>query len=638
MTEQEEQFELVGEALVARQEWEKGLQKFESQRFAHDRSMVNDDPWTNASNYREKLADFLIETKKAFYSQIIFASENLANFKALTPANYSYCDQIAPYFDQVIKECTRWESENVFTLDSGLQDGEGFMRIGYDMDKQVPVFKWTENLMIIQPADATYFEDNEWYVEVIHLSKAAAKRRFGKLPGFENLMKLADREDGANDENDQVARLLERYNRRGINLSGNTGKMVFWQLTRTDDKGRKRLKTLSPDDPKFDFQDDRKYPYFEPDGSSSLMHEQFRREWTTPNQHSSRGIPELIEDEEFLATALRRFKHNIMSLVLNPVFTTPSGQPPGSTNNFSMLPGSFLPGGAEPVQWGQPPVSIDDELNQVKSNAERRMGSYDQTLGNAANRQDSRTAREIGFVQSIQQLSVNYETTPWKKFCRGCYRKAWHRMVQFKPKSLTFFINNSIQSLPPDALNGDYMIDVSWSGDNINKEYNGQKAQALFNESLKLQVPQVIEQTWKNLVEHFAPGKAQRFEINSGIEQADMIERIGNEIDTMVSIGFPVRPKQDIDHYAAVLRTMQFIQAQQIKGKEIDPKSMNLLSQYMAAHRDMLAKTNPQKRKLLDNQLNELEMHMQQPQTPQGQQMPVDQSQAQPPSNVIPVR
>lgn len=607
-------YEMISEALFQRKDWEQMLAKFEAQRNGDDRPVTNNDPWPDSSNYRYKLADMMMEQKKSVYSQIIYSSEHFAVFKALTPANLPHAENLAPYFDHIVKEHTNFEIYLVMDLDAGLQDGGSFMKITWDPENQVPLVKWIENLCMIFPSTCGFADESPWCAEVIHLSKREAHKKFGNLPGLDDLFKMSLSDEASDSLSDSVARERERYNRTGINLSGKGGKrLVIWEFHYEDEEGNKRIRTISPDDPKFDFKDDRAYPFYcERQGKryTKWMYEHFRREWKTPNLYSSRGLPQVIEEEEFLLTALERMKHNWMTLAQMPIFQSATGQPPGSTNNISMMPGMILPNGIQPVTWGAPPMSFDQQSEHVREIAERRMAVPDSGIGRSNTMNDSRTAREVSLMASIQQMAVNYESTPWKKHIRAVLRQMWERIVQYKPESLNFFIAKSIQSLPPDALNGDYLIDVSWSGDNINKEYLGQKAMALWTESLKTGNPRVINETWKNLVEHAAPGQAQRFDLNPQLAAQDMGERIAQELDTIVSIGFPVRPKEDVDHYQAVLMTMQFIQAQEAKGIQLPPQSMNLLSQYMAAHRQMLAKTNPEQRKQLDQQLTEMDQAM----------------------------
>jgi hypothetical protein len=626
----EKYFESIGDALVARSEWEKKLAKFEAQRYTQDRDEVNNDPFPNASNIRYPLADMIMGQKKAVYSQIVYSSESLANFKPLTPANIPFANNLAPYFSGIIKERTNWEEEKDFALDSGLQDGESYCKITYDVDEEVPVVKWVENLMMILPPNAGLFHDSPWACEIIHLSEDQARKRWGQLPGFEELLKGALSDEGYENQGDSAQRLQERYSRAGITTScGNGSRFVVWEFHYEDADGNKRIRTLSPDKPSFDFQDDREYPYKNHKGKSRWMYEQFRREWTNPGQHSSRGIPEIVEEFEFLLSASWRFKHNVMSMTQTPVFQTESGLPPGSTNNISLTLGSCLPAGVTPVQWPAPAISFDEEMAKTRDIVERYVASPDTGIGRG-NTLNARTAREVSLISSLQQMSVNYETTPWKKFVRNCYRQAWERIVQYKPKSLEFFINGTIQSLPPDSINGDYMIDVSWSGDNIDKEYLAQKAFSLWQAGLNNPVFNQVELA-KNMLEYMVPGQVQRFLANPQLQQADMVERIANELDTMVSTGFPVRPKEDVDHYMAVVIAMQFLQSKDTKGQPVDSQSLNLINQYMAAHRDMLAKTNPQQRKQLDAELSQMQhaMDEKQRQAQLAQVAPVAQGQPQ---------
>lgn len=621
----EEFFEIAHDALVGRLEYEKRLSKYERQRYALDRPRINNEPWNNASNIRYPLADMIIEQKKAFYSQIIYASQYLATFKALSPGNMEYANLCEPYFHHIIDERTDFYRQAIYALDSGLQDGNSYIKTLWDFNKQVPIFKRIENLLVILPQTTAHIEDAPWFIEVIHMSEDEARKRFGQLPDFEALLKRSMSSENAKHMNDVIGRQRERYMRRGINLSGENKTFVLWELHYSseykDGTGRdrtKRLRTICPDDPKFDFQDDREYPFINTDGSENWMVEHFRREYLLPDCYSSRGVPEIVQEYEYLLSAVWRMKHNAMTLMGQPVFTAPSGLPTGSTNNISLIPGSILPGNLAPVQWPTLPFSWDQEMLNTRSVAERRMSVPDVALGRsdvlAANGQ--RTARETSFIEGLQNLSVNYETQPWKKFIRSVLRQGWQRISQFKPQSLSFYIENTIKQLPQEAMNGDYYIDLSWSVDNINPEFKLQKAQALWQFSINNPVANVQE-AWKNLVDHLAPGQSQRFSANPEALQADAVEAVANEIDTMVSTGFPVRPKQQTDHYLAVVTTMQYIQAQQHTGMPIRPDRLNLLNSYMIAHREMLKQSNPQQYQLLSQHLNELDMAQKQQQAMQ---------------------
>ena len=638
-------YEKVSEALVDRQDYEKRLAKFEHQRFGKDRPRTNNDPWPNASNYRRKKSDEIIEQKKAFYSQIIHSSQYIANFKALIPQNLEFANLNEAYYDYIVKEKTEFERAMIYALDKGLQDGTSFVKITWDIDNQIPVFKWIENLMIIVPPKTLHLEDSPWIVHVVQLSEKEAKARYGNLPGFDNFLKGALSTDEDSELiNDTVQRERERYERRGINVSGKQS-LTLWEYHYSQG-GKKRMKTISPDEPSFDFQDDQEYPYVDSDGKQRWMFEHFRREWLSPDIYSSRGVPEIVWEEEFLVTAIERMKHNFMTLTCQPIFTAPNGLPPGSNNNISFIPGSVLPGNLVPLQWPAPPIAWDKETLNVESIVDRRMVTNNAAAGPNTlytGGDGNKTARQVSFEASLQTLSVNYETTPWKKFLRSVLRQGWQRVAQFKPQSLTFYLNNTLKQLPVEALNGDFNIVLSWSVDNINKEFNLQQAFALWQASIQNPYANPQE-AWKNYTDQLAPGQGQRFQANTEELQADAVESIAKELDTMVSTGFPVRPKQNIDHYLAVVTTMQFIQAQQQMGMPIHPQRLPLLQQYMAAHRQLLAKTDPEKYKLLNQQLSELDIAQRQQMAQQAQQQQLQnqivgaQAQQQAASNQMPAQ
>lgn len=626
-------YELFHDDLEDRQEFERRLGKFEHQRFGKDRPRVNNDPWPNASNYRRKKSDEIIEQKKAFYSQVIHSSQYIANFKALIPQNLDFADLNEAYFDYQTKEKTDFERQSVYCLDKGLQDGTSYMKITYDLNKGIPVYKWIENLMIIVPSRTLQLEDATRIAHVIQMSEKEAKKRFGHLPKFDQLLKSAmtTSTDEGQMVNDTVNRERDRYERRGINVSARN-MFVVWEIHYQDESNPnlKRMRTICPDDPDFDFLDDREYPYTDSDGVQRYMFEQFRREWLSPDIYSSRGIPEIVWEEEFLLTAVARMKHNTMTLVNMPVFTSDVSLPPGSTNNFSCIPGSFLPNNMQPIQFPSPPISWDQETQNVESIVDRRMtsanaSSTDNTIytGGTGNK----TARQVSYEAGVQTLAVNYETMPWKKFMRSVLRQGWQRTAQFKPQSLTFYMQNTLRQLPVEALNGEFDIVLSWSVDNINKEFNIQQSRMLWQDSLQMRAPQLIEKTWKNYVNQMVPGSGGEYEIDPEALQQDAVEEVANEIDIMVSTGFPVRPKESIDPYTAVTTTMQYIQAEQHRGQPVPQDRLYLLTGYMQAYREQLKKTNPQQYQQLMEELNALDIQNRQQQAINAQNLQALQNQ-----------
>lgn len=619
-------FEIIDKSLTDRKEFELKIARYNFQRFGRDRAKTNNRPWPNASNYRRKKSDEVIEQKKAFFSQLIHQSQFIANFKAMVPQNAQYAELAEVYFDYVIKELTDFEREMIYCLDAGCESGFAYCQVYWEEEDQIPVFKKIDPLYLILPSRSLHLEDCAWIVNVIQMTKEEAMDRYGHLPDFKQLLARSMSADTSSPSNDGANLDNDRYERKGINAS-TSNKFVVWDIHYMDPNNKKTLKrqrTMCPDDRNFDFKDDRAYPYTRADGKQEYMFKQFRREWTTPDIYSSRGIPEICWEEEVMLTSLARLKHNYMSFVVNPAFTSPNGLSTTTTGNIPFGPGYVLPGDLQPVQFPPPPISMDQETQNIESIVDRRLNSTSSSVQPNtiySGGEGNKTAREISYKASLQTLAVNYETMSWKKFVRECLRYAWELIIQpdHKTESLQFYIQNTLQELPPEALNGDYNLVLSWSVDNINKEFNIGQSRQLWMDSMQMKQPQLAFNTWNAYADQAAPGQGEEFHVNPELMQADMIETVGKEITQMMVTGFPVRPKESVDHYLAVAETIHFIQKEAQAGVQIPQDRLQVLNQYIAAHKDMLKKTNPEQWQQLMGQLNQMDMAMRQQQMAQQQ-------------------
>lgn len=620
-------FDIIDKSFTDSRDFEMKIAKFEYQRFGRDRAKQNNKPWPNASNYRRKKADEVIEQKKAFYSQLIHQSQFVANFKALIPQNEQYAELAEAYFDYIIKEETTFDREFIYALDAGLESGFAFMQVMWDEEKQFPIFKKIDNLYLRFPSKSLHLEDCAWIVNVIQMTREEAKERYGKLPGFSQLLAKSTSSDSSPPKNDSSGLEQDRYERKGINAS-TVNKFVVWDIHYKDPNNPKKLKrqrTMCPDDKDFDFQDDTAYPYTKADGTQEYMFKQYRREWTTPDLYSSRGVPEILWEEEVMLTSLARLKHNYMSYSVNPSFSSPTGITTTSTQNISFGCGTVLPDGLVPIEFPPPPIAIDGESQNIESIVDRRLNTSSASVQPNtiySGGEGNKTAREISYKASLQTLATNYETMSWKKFIRECLRYAWELMIQpdHKNQTLQFYMKNTLQELPPDSFNGGYNIVLSWSVDNINKEFNIQQARQLWQDAMMMRDPVLAQNTWNAYSDQAAPGQGEKFHINPEGMQADMMETIGKELAEMLVTGFPVRPKESVDHYLAVAKTIQFIQNENQRGTPIPQDRIELLNQYIAAHKDMLKKSNPEQWQQLMQQLNQIDAATKQQQMQQSLQ------------------
>lgn len=606
--------EKVNRALNDRVRWEQKLARCHLQRFCLDRPTIQNHPWPKASNVRYPLSDTLIAQKVPFVYRVFYSSENLPFFKAMKGQNVPYAAKTASYYDFLIKQKTELEEELLYQLNSRYQDGEHFIKVMWDIEKQVPTFEHVDNLFIITPSSTQKIEDAEWIVHVIQMTELEMKKKFKDVPGIEDFIKKV--KDITADKNDQLQREQTEYEREGINRSIQDGSIVLHECHYQDDNGIKRIKTMSPDDCDFDFQDDKEYPYgpvnelgIVDSSKSRWMIFHGRLEVTDKRLHSSRGICELVQEGEYSLTAMQRAKHNAMTLYNAPMYSAPNGIP-GSSQNWQQTPGEILPFALQIVQQGQPPISWDIEMNQTRAIWERRVATPDFGLGKANTQNDSRTATEIKAIGGQQGLNVEMEVGLLKKFLNDVLRYGWSLVVQFKPKSLEFYFQDQLETLPMEALNNDYIITCSGSAESVNREYMAQKAIAL-RQTLMGDPSANMEELTKNVIERLEPDQVTRFFQSTGLSNMRAQRRAVDDLVVMMA-GFPVQADPSDNHIVSAMTDLQFLDAAKQKGTPLTPQQVNLISQNLAQHREALKKTNKPAYEQLNQALNQIDMHNQQ--------------------------
>jgi hypothetical protein len=608
--------------LSDRKDFEGKLTKFHLQRFCLNRATVNNTPWPRASNVRYPLSDMIIDQKKPFFAEVLYESETLPSFTALSKANMAYATGCGAYLDYIIKQKTDFEEEILYLSDNLLAKAECYCKITWDRKLQVPRFTQIDPLLIITPWTATKFQKVPRFVHVMQFHKDEFIRRFQnekvKREELEDLYEYSQGTKGNHDSQDSEQR---EYDREGISKTANKGKAVVWELHYEGPEGEKRIRTLSPDQPEFDFNDDRSYPYFwktkliDDNGEETeeeqceWMVEHCRREYIDKKLHSSRSVCEVVEEGEYSLTAMMRAKQNDMTLRNAGCYYAPDGLP-GNTQNMPMIPGQILPFRVEMVNQGQTPISWDVEMNQTKQLWEQRMATPNFGINEGAGT-DKRTAKEVSFIQGLTSINVKQETRSWKRFIRALCRQAWRRCVQFKPRSLTYFEGSELSQLPETALNDDYEINVNVSADGLNKEAVVRNAETNFRLSQGNPFATPGE-AYKKLLEVMYPSEVNRFYTNPQQRAKSAQRKAFGDIADIISTGAPIDPEPSDDFYTQAVTAMQYLQSLQQKGQSINPQQLNLISRYIQLNRDALKNTNKEAYNKLNQDLNQLEIQSQQ--------------------------
>ena len=642
--------EKIKDALKDRRKYEQKLARFHHQRFCLDRPNVNNYPYPKASNFRYPLSDTLIDQKKPFLFEVIFSSENLAFFKGMIEQNVPFGMKCANYFDFIVKEKTDFEEVIQYALDAYLQDGETWIKTTWDVDLEVPVVRKVDNLFIITPSKTKDHHKGPWMAEVLQMSKREFKKRYGKLPGFDALVSEIE-DSNADEDADEGDRDETEYEREGISCSKADKYFVVYEYHYQAGDSR-RFRTISPDKPEFDFQDDIDYHHEWCIKNRRFMYEHGKRELINENLHSSRGYPEVVREGEQLMSGIVRSQHNALAIYGSPPLVAPNGLP-ANTQNINWSPTAIIPFDIKPMQLGEPPFSWQQELNNQRGIWERRAQTIDSTVG-AGNTQDSpRTKYEIQTLNAKSTVGVKLEAGNFKRFLRMIYRQMWALVVQYKPKSLVYYMGDDLVNLPPEALNNEYLITPSGSAEAVDKESMGNKALSLYREFKDSPYANQSELA-KNVFEWAYPGQVNRFHANPQQRQEQQAKKTASDISAIISTGAAMVPDPNDDFYTAAKTGIQITQQIDQRGQQLPPDVGPKIANYITVAREQLKKSNPQQYQQLTQELDMIDQQnqlkrqqgemqqqiaqqaaMQQPQAP-AQPMPqvVQAAPRPPPTNV----
>lgn len=603
----------INTALRDRREYENKLAAAHAQRFCLDRPERNNSPFPNASNFRYPLSDTLIDQKKPFLFKVSFASDNIAYFKSMDPLSTVFNNKTAAFFDFIVKEQTDFQEDIQYALDAHLQDGEDYVKITWNEEKQVPEAETIESMFIISPARGKKFKDVPWFAEVLHLSKKECKEAYPEVKGIDEIFESLESGNSYDSRVDQSNKEEAEYRREGINFSGKKGYLVLYSYHYTT-KDSRRIRTISPDRPDIDFLDDREYPYDYCIKNKTWMVEHGKREYINAKTHSSRGYPEVVREGEYLMSGLVRSQHNALTMYGNPMLTAPNGVT-GSTQNITWEPGSFLPFQVEAVNIAPPPFTWDAELSNQRSIWERRAATVDFGIGSGNEKNDSRTKYEVQQITNFTMAGLDMESGNWKRHLGLIFKQMWGLICQFKPKNLMYYLGDEIEKLPPEAINENYLITPTGSIDAINKEEMGRKAIAFWQMMQNNQYANQ-EEGWKNVVEWSYPGQVQRFYINPAQRQQQQSKKTLSDVSVIVATGAQMTPDQNDDFYTAALTATQFLQNADQQGRQYPSDTAQKVGNYIAIAREALKKQNKQQYEQLTQQLDLIDQqnHMRQQQ------------------------
>lgn len=548
-------------------------------------------PWANAADLHFQLSDSIIEKTKPFYLAQFYANETFATFVSQVAQAKGMDSAAERYFDYQLKQRSNFEEEILYCIDQMCQVGRGILKMSWDERRGRIRFDAPLAIDMILPVDCSGFEDADWCVHILRMSKAAYKRnpRYNQDPDFIDAI-CGDATDGETKKEGYDA---VRAAREGLTTSQNSDKMItLWERYRrhTVDTGEKdaagdpvfkttiRILTYSPAHTKLGparAEFELLYDHMEMPFASAPY------EVTTKGWHTPRGLVEIVANNQTYMTRLWNTKADFLTLTTMPVFGTNKEIPNGA--NIAMEPGKCLPYQAQAIQFPTPPMSLDQEMQFTQANTEYRVGMPD--FGLAGRRDGGHgkpTATEISRISDVMNQSQDIRTRIFRIFAGKVWKQCWALLCQFDKGKGKYMTAAGFADMNPEAMHLQYEITPSGSADSWNRGARMQRAIARIQ---LLGGNQYIDQgeLTKSYLEDDDVTLVPRLYKDPQTKAADEKEEQAIEIGIMV-LGFPAEIHPYDDDIAHLGGLLEWTHTLLMRGTPPTPEQAILYLAHTTAH------------------------------------------------------
>lgn len=595
-------YDEIFDALKERSEWEQRQAVWYKLR--HQGLRRKSKPYPNAPDFHVPLADSMIEKHKPFFVQQLYASGTFASFVSLKPQDGELTSAAEGWFDYKQKQETNIERELMCAFDHMEMNGSCPVKIYWDADKKRVCYEAIDPLYLIVPTGCSELEDADWLVHVIHMTE----RQYRKNPKFKQDDAFVKSIKGKNSSITGAANKEQEVSRReGITCGQTEEQIVLWEIECRKD-GKIIVETVSPMLPKDEnkVRDDFELPYNKgvfKDGDR-FNYGRFRMEIKDKGWYSPRGLPEIVAPFEASLCKMQNAKHQFMDFSGQPMFNSAQDIP--NASNIKMLPGQILPPGLTPVEFPQPPISFDEEMQATRSWVEYRvnipdLGASQHLSGPSGYNGQKPTAAQINAIVGQSGVSDDMRARIVRLDLADLYQMAWALRLQYDKASLDYVVSGELLKLDATALHESYQISPSGSADSWNKGLQAQKAVARFT---MLKGDPYINQgeLRKDLLESDDPARVKRLYQDPGEELQSQMEVQAQEISIMV-LGFPAEVRDEDDDKAHLQSMLGFGQRRIQTGEPISPELARLLLMHGQGHLAALQKKKDPALKQLQQQL-----------------------------------
>ncbi len=568
--DRKEIFAQINNDLAERNQWEQKQRIWYEMR--HDGLPRGSKPWLGAADLHYPLADELIRKLKPFYFKQIFSSEVLASFTARKKDLISSSVYCSRFFTYKANYRSNFKETSVMFIDKMLQGGTEVVKLLYNASKEYYEFEAIDPLNIIVPRYTEDIEDADYVCHVIPMSVDAYKRN--KLYNQDkDFIKTLTGETKIND----TANLEEtKYSREGFTKNRDKNQVIVWEVYQKDEDGCWVVDTFSPRNTNTPVRE----PFKLSKAYKGLPFVVFKNEIKDAEFYSARGIPEMVAMHETYLTKQMNEKSDSMTLLNRPLFS--SNNPLPNNDNIVASPGKVIPG-VTAITMPAPPMSFDQEMQNVRQMAEARVGTPDFGIMNQQPTMGSRTKYEVQQAVGFSSMNIELDGTVFRWSLARLYQKFWSLILENEKENLEYCYNQEFQQMDSNILVDAYQIEPSGSIDCFNRELIYQKNMMLYqmfaNNPLIDQ-----EQLIKNILESLEPAYVNKLLLSPESAEGNQVEEQAKENVLIEQQGIaPVIMPTD-NHETHIKTMIQRLQAMLMQGMLLNQRAAELYVQHFAQH------------------------------------------------------
>ncbi len=586
------------QVLGNRNRWEQKQRLFYQMR--HEGIRRANKPFPRAADFHLPIVDSNIGKQKPFWFGQAANNEQLATFVSLRPQAAGMSTGAAEYMDYQLRHKSNYLDELTEALDTMLLRGRGVLKSTVNpFDNYAIEFEAIDPLYLIVADGASDLDTADWFVHVKTLTVAQYQRDRRYKQDQELIRKIRGGDTSAEAGEQQED---EKLTREGITTTSDNNRIIIWEHW-VKTAGGWTYHTYSPKYPDEPVKPPMGCPY-KFGGKASLPFISLPAELKDKGWYSPRGVAERAAPFETLGCKLMNEFLDNLSFTSKPLLTA-EGMVPNQAN-IKFAPGEILPGNVKRVDLGNPPFELTNVVNMVRSIGEELLQTPDFGISDQEGGQGKpRTATENQRIAQLQDVGGSFNGELLRRRLARLYKHVWGMVLQYKREDLNYLVGDELRQLPPEALHDAYEIQPGGRSDMWNKQQNYQRAVVRL-QMLGADPNCNHEELVKDVLAADDPRTVRRVFIPTDIAAANEAEDEAQEI-TVMEVGFPPQIKPNENHAVRVQVLVQYLEAQQMLGRPVDPLVQQRVQQHLAQHWQYLQKMNPEAARQLAGQIMMME-------------------------------